>query len=225
AARSTSNTPLAVPLARDLPPTDGKVPCYECALELPNSLVAHVVGHQGRGLKQAHDLSGSRLAAFTVGLAGSEGRRFVTIRGTDQQIGEALVVLGKCIAKKRVHAPRKQQSGNAALAVAAPAPSRANALSTPKPPTLSALPPPPMARVPDSTSDFPEPADWDEPTPVPTPAASSLPADLPMALSTPTPALSSPMVIDYAYGHYARGTSTAPCSTNTACHSRPTRGR
>ncbi|KAG6883275.1 hypothetical protein C0992_009220, partial [Termitomyces sp. T32_za158] len=126
AARSTSNTPLAVPLAWDLPPTDGKVPRYECALELPDSLVAHVVGHQGRGLKQAHDLSGSRLAAFT-------------------QIGEALVVFGKRITKKRVRAPRKQQSGNAALAVAVPTPSGANASSTPKPPTLSAPPPPPMA--------------------------------------------------------------------------------
>ncbi|KAG6875765.1 hypothetical protein C0993_007505 [Termitomyces sp. T159_Od127] len=89
---------------------------------------------------------------------------------------EALVVFGKRIAKKCVHTPHKQRSGNAVPAVAALAPSRANALSTPKPPTLSAPPPPPMARVPDSTSDFPEPADWDEPTPVPTPAASSLPA-------------------------------------------------
>ncbi|KAG6871958.1 hypothetical protein C0992_010038, partial [Termitomyces sp. T32_za158] len=203
AAHSTSNTPLAIPLAWDLPLTDGKVPRYECALELPDSLVAHVVGHQGRSLKQAHDLSGSQLAAFTVGPAGSEGRCFVTIRGTNQQIGEALVVLGKCIAKKRVHTPHKQRSGNTAPAVAALAPSRANASSTPKPPTLSAPPPPPMAHVPDSTSDFPEPTDWDELTPVPTPAASSLPADSPMALSTLTPALSSPMVIDYAFGHYA----------------------
>ncbi|KAG6882738.1 hypothetical protein C0993_009337, partial [Termitomyces sp. T159_Od127] len=158
----------------------------------------------GRGLKQAHDLSGSWLAAFTVGPASSKGRRFVTIWGTDQQIGEALVVFGKRIAKKHVHALRKQQSGNAVPAVAAPAPSRANASSTPKPPTLSTPPPPPMACVPDSTLDFPEPADWDEPTPVLTPAASSLPAGSPMALSTPTPALSSSMVIDYAYGHYAR---------------------
>ncbi|KAG6893073.1 hypothetical protein C0993_002073, partial [Termitomyces sp. T159_Od127] len=47
APRSISNTPLAIPLARDLPPTNGKTPRYECALELPDSLVAHVVGHQG----------------------------------------------------------------------------------------------------------------------------------------------------------------------------------
>ena len=206
---------------------DRKTPCYKCALMLPDSLVTHVVSHQGRGLKQAHDLSGSRLAAFMVGPAGGEGRRFVTIRGTDQQIGEALVIFGKRIAKKRVRAPRKQRSGNAAPAVAAPAPSRESASSTPKPSTQSAPPPTSMAPMHDPTSDFPDPADWDTPTPTPTPAAPSLPAGSPMALSTPTPPdPSSPMVIDYAYGHYARGTSVAPPrGANTARRSRPTRGR
>ncbi|KAG6883384.1 hypothetical protein C0993_006469 [Termitomyces sp. T159_Od127] len=134
---STSNTLLTVPLAWDLPPTNGKTPCYKCALELPNSLVAHVVGHQGHGLKQAHDLSSSQLAAFLVGPAGGEGRCFVTIWSTNQQIGEALVVLGKRIAKKHMHAPQKQQSGNAA-----PAPSREPASSTLKP-SIQFAPPPP----------------------------------------------------------------------------------
>ncbi|KAG6887228.1 hypothetical protein C0995_000305 [Termitomyces sp. Mi166 len=63
-ARTTSKTPLAIPLARELPPTDGQARRYECALEIPDSLVSHVIGHQGRGLKQAHDLSSSRLAAY-----------------------------------------------------------------------------------------------------------------------------------------------------------------
>ncbi|KAG6870036.1 hypothetical protein C0995_015613, partial [Termitomyces sp. Mi166 len=65
----------------------------------------------------------SDVAAFAVGLAGNKGCWFVTIRGTDQQIGEALVVIGKHIAKRRVHAPRKQKTGNSAPNVAAPAPS------------------------------------------------------------------------------------------------------
>ncbi|KAG6896119.1 hypothetical protein C0992_010214 [Termitomyces sp. T32_za158] len=195
AARSTSNTPLAVPLAWDLPFTDGKVPCFECALELPDSLVAHVVGHQGQGLKQAHDLSGSQLAVFSV----------------------ALVVFGKRIAKKCVHLLQKQRFGNAALAIAALAPSREPTLSTPKPYSQSAPPPPPRASVCDPTPDFSELSDWDTPPSVPTPAASSLPAGSPIALSTPTPALSSPKVIDYAHGHYAQGTFEAPpCGTNTA---------
>ncbi|KAG6859480.1 hypothetical protein C0995_008083 [Termitomyces sp. Mi166 len=118
-----SNAPLAIPLARELPPTNGQACRYE---------------HQGWGLKQAHDLSGSWLATFVVGPAGNEGRRFVTIRGTDQQIGEALVVIGKRIAKHQVHAPQKQKTGNAVLGVAAlaPSPSDLDSISsTPKPPT------------------------------------------------------------------------------------------
>ncbi|KNZ80788.1 hypothetical protein J132_04293 [Termitomyces sp. J132] len=98
-AHPTSNALLAIPLAQDLPPTDGHTPCIECVLELPNSLVVHVVGHQGQGLKQALDISGTCLVAFTVSLAGGD-HQFVSIWGSDQQIGEALVVIGKWIAKK-----------------------------------------------------------------------------------------------------------------------------
>ncbi|KAG6881993.1 hypothetical protein C0995_016294 [Termitomyces sp. Mi166 len=137
-ARTTSKTPLAIPLAQELPPTDGQAHCYKCALKIPDSLVLHVIGHQGQGLKQAHDLSGSWLAAFAVGPAGNKGRRFVTIRGTDQQIGEALVVIGKHIGKHCVRAPRKQKTGNSAPAVAALAPSPSesdSAPSTPRPST------------------------------------------------------------------------------------------
>ncbi|KNZ77475.1 hypothetical protein J132_05433 [Termitomyces sp. J132] len=78
---------------------DGCTPHFECALKLPNSLVAHMVGHQGQGLKQALDISGACLAAFMVGSAGGDCW-FVSIWGSDQQIGEALVVIGKQIAKK-----------------------------------------------------------------------------------------------------------------------------
>ncbi|KAG6871296.1 hypothetical protein C0995_006344 [Termitomyces sp. Mi166 len=117
-AQTTSKTPLAIPLARELPPTDGQARCYKW-----------------QGLKQAHDLFGSWLAPFAVGPAGNEGCRFVTIRGTDQQIGEALVVIGKRIAKQRVRTPRKQKTGNSALNVAALAPSPSvldSASSTPR---------------------------------------------------------------------------------------------
>ncbi|KAG6898684.1 hypothetical protein C0995_008863, partial [Termitomyces sp. Mi166 len=121
-----SNAPLAIPLAQDLPPINGQAQRYKCTLEIPNSLVSHVIRHQGQGLKQAHNLSSSWLVAFVVGPAENEGCWFVTIRGTDQQIGEALVVIGKCIAKHRVHTPRKQKTNNAVLGVAALAPSPSN---------------------------------------------------------------------------------------------------
>ncbi|KAG6870916.1 hypothetical protein C0995_009725 [Termitomyces sp. Mi166 len=124
-----SNAPLAIPLAQELP-TDGQACCYKCALKIPHSLVLHMIGHQEQGLKQAHNLSGSQLAAFAVGPAGNEGHWFVTIRGTDQQIGEALVC--------QVHALQKQKTGNAALGVAAlaPSPSDLGSISSiPRPPT------------------------------------------------------------------------------------------
>ncbi|KAG6892947.1 hypothetical protein C0995_001985, partial [Termitomyces sp. Mi166 len=68
-----SNAPLAIPLAQDLPPINGQAQRYKCALEIPNSLVLHVIRHQGQGLKQAHDLSGFWLATFAVGPAKNEG--------------------------------------------------------------------------------------------------------------------------------------------------------
>ncbi|KAG6894205.1 hypothetical protein C0995_014826, partial [Termitomyces sp. Mi166 len=111
--QSTSNAPLAIPFAWELPLTDGQACCYKCALEISNSLVSHVIGHQS-----------SQLAAFAVGPAGNEGCWFITIRGTDQQIGEALVIIEKRIAKHQVRAPQKQKTGNAVLRVAAPAPSQ-----------------------------------------------------------------------------------------------------
>ncbi|KAG6882857.1 hypothetical protein C0995_013577, partial [Termitomyces sp. Mi166 len=172
-ARTMSKTPLAIPLAWELPPTDGQARRYECALEIPDSLMSHVIGHQEQGLKQAHDLSGSWLAAFAVGPAGNEGCRFITIRGTNQQIGEALVVIGKRIAKRRVRAPQKQKTGNSAPNIAAPAPSPTASPATQA--TPSSLPAgSPMVTGPPTSAK---------------PLASGSPMDTtsPMALSTPTP--------------------------------------
>ncbi|KAG5348688.1 hypothetical protein C0989_008922, partial [Termitomyces sp. Mn162] len=98
----TSNAPLAISLAWDLPPMDGHTPHFECVLELPDSLVVHVVGHQGQGLKQALNISGTCLAAFTVSSAKGDCQ-FISIQGSNRQIGEALVIIGKQIAKKQVH--------------------------------------------------------------------------------------------------------------------------
>lgn len=149
----TPSTTPSLPQARDLPPTQGtSVPRYECVLELPDALVSHVVGRQGKGLKQTHDLSGSRLTAFTLDVSGSVGdRRFVTIRGTDSQIGDALVVIGKRIAKKRVRVPRKKHGENASQEPAPPPPSGVSASSTPVPSTSGILPFP-SARTPSTPS-------------------------------------------------------------------------
>ncbi|KAG6894198.1 hypothetical protein C0995_014831, partial [Termitomyces sp. Mi166 len=134
------------------------------------------------------------------GLAGNEGRRFVTIRGTDQQIGEALVVIGKRIAKRRVRAPWKQKTGNSALDVAALAPSPHVSNSTLSTPRQSTQPTRPPRSTPSHSAATP--ATWTTlssllagspmvtgPPTSAMPLASGSPMDTtsPMALSTPTP--------------------------------------
>ncbi|KAG6882270.1 hypothetical protein C0995_015233 [Termitomyces sp. Mi166 len=221
-------TPLAIPLAQELPPTNGQARRYECVLEIPDSLVLHVIGHQGRGLKQAHDLSGSQLAAFAVGPAGNKGCWFVTIRGTNQQIGEALVVIGKRIGKRRVHAPQKQKTGNSAPAVAALAPSLSesdSAPSTPQPSTQQTQPPRSTPSCPAATpttrttllSLLAGSPMVTGPSMGAKPLAAGSPMDTtsPMALSTLTPDMSETPVISYGFRHYS-GANTAMRGSNTA---------
>jgi len=71
-----------------------------------------VVGHSGRGLKQVTDISSAQVSAFTQEVDG-RSEHLVSIRGTDKQLGDALVVLGKWIVRKRVSAPKKKKKGTA----------------------------------------------------------------------------------------------------------------
>ena len=71
---------------------------------IPNASAAHVIGQGGKGLRQVHDISGTRISAYSL-VEGSNDERHVSIQGTNEQIGDALVVLGKWIARKRIHAP------------------------------------------------------------------------------------------------------------------------
>ena len=72
---------------------------------IPATAAAHVVGKGGKGLKQIHDIAGARVSAFEV--ATSPDECHISLRGTDSQIGDALNVLGKRLARKRVHYPKK----------------------------------------------------------------------------------------------------------------------
>ena len=80
-----------------------------------------------QGLRQIHDISGARVAAYTI-TAGSRDERHVSIRGTNVQIGDALVVLGKWLARKRVRNPKTKSKSSS---TAAPPPSQAAAASAP----------------------------------------------------------------------------------------------
>ncbi|KAG6861042.1 hypothetical protein C0995_004543 [Termitomyces sp. Mi166 len=46
--QSMSNASLAISLAQDLLLTDGQACYYECTLKVPDSLVLHMVRHQGK---------------------------------------------------------------------------------------------------------------------------------------------------------------------------------
>ena len=75
---------------------------------IPDACAGHVIGRQGRGLKQVTNISGARVAAFSVKERDgpSFGQHHITIRGTEEQISAALGVVGKWLARQRVCTPR-----------------------------------------------------------------------------------------------------------------------
>jgi len=79
-------------------------------LVIAEDLMGHVVGHSGHGLKQVTNISSAQVSAFTQEVDG-RSEHLVSIRGTDKQLGDTLVVLGKRIVRKRVSAPKKKKKG------------------------------------------------------------------------------------------------------------------
>ncbi|KAK6968882.1 hypothetical protein R3P38DRAFT_3336817 [Favolaschia claudopus] len=98
----------AIPLAETLPTAQDAPSRYSCTLVVPDSVVGHIVGRGGKGLHQSHDISGAQLRAYTDKASPLERR--VSIRGTDQQIGEALIALGKRFMRKRIRSKKKGPS-------------------------------------------------------------------------------------------------------------------
>ena len=90
-------------------PQEGKPDRHLVTVAIPDATAAHVIGQGGKGLKQLHDISGARVSAYTI-TSGPRDERHVSIRGTDEQIGDALVVLGKRMARKRVRGPTTKKT-------------------------------------------------------------------------------------------------------------------
>ncbi|CAK5266830.1 unnamed protein product [Mycena citricolor] len=112
-----------IPLAETLPTAAGSPGRYSCTLVVPDSVVGHIVGRGGKGLHQAHDTSGAQLRVYTDKTSPAE--RHVSIRGTDQQVGEALIALGKRFMRKRVRTKKTgppRPSGDPAPPPPGPAP-------------------------------------------------------------------------------------------------------
>ncbi|KAJ6468987.1 hypothetical protein C8R47DRAFT_1150813 [Mycena vitilis] len=133
-----------IPLAKTLSTAADSPDRYSCTLVVPDAVVGHIVGRGGKGLHQAHDVSGAQLRAYTDKALLTERR--VSIRGTDQQIGEALIALGKRFMRKQVRTKKKGPSHPSAVhapppAQPAPIPPPAAMDVDPKPPGRRAHPP------------------------------------------------------------------------------------
>ena len=116
---ATLPNPVPLHLAQTFS-TEGKADRHLVTVVIPDTTAQHVIGQGGKGLKQVHDISGARVNAYTLA-SGPSDERHVSIRGTDLQIGDALVVLGKRIARKKVRPPKaKKTSPTADSSTAAP---------------------------------------------------------------------------------------------------------
>jgi hypothetical protein len=78
-----------------------------CTLWVPDSLVGHLVGQVGRGLKLAATISKARIAVSGPSAEPGATRK-ATIHGTSEEVGMALVVMGKRITQQRVPNPRSK---------------------------------------------------------------------------------------------------------------------
>jgi len=135
---TTSYTATARTIAAPLSahhPRENSPDCFSASLVLADDLVGHVVGCGGRGLKQVADISSVRVSVHSQEID-SHWECLVSVRGTDKQLSDALVVLGKRIARKRMTVPKKKKDGLASsgLGNAGPGPSYSAALPKPSAP-------------------------------------------------------------------------------------------
>src|SRR6202142_3292945 len=79
-----------------------------CTVSIPDSAMGHLIGRDGHGLRLASQMSGA-LISVAKPTTSPIGPRIVTIRGTTEQIGKSLVVMGKRIARQRVPNPRRRR--------------------------------------------------------------------------------------------------------------------
>ena len=79
-----------------------------CTLSIPDDAAGHIIGRDGHGLRLATEFSGARISV-AKSTPESSSPRIATIHGTSEQIGKALVALGKRIGQQRVPNPRRER--------------------------------------------------------------------------------------------------------------------
>jgi hypothetical protein len=127
-AKPTQSTAPSSPLQPAEPPQ------VCCTLWVPNYVAGHLISQVGRGLKLATNISKARIAVS--GLLTEPGAAHkATIHGTREEVGRALVVMGKRIAQQWVTNPWR-------------------ALKPAERLTPSLHPPPAISRDPPTAADF-----------------------------------------------------------------------
>ena len=113
---------------------------FSASLVLADNLVGHVVGRGGCGLKQVADISSACVSVHSQEID-SHWEHLVSVQGTDKQLSDALVVLGKRIVWKCVTVPKKKKDSLASsgLGNTGPSPSQRAALSKPSAPLPPSL--------------------------------------------------------------------------------------
>ena len=95
---------------------------FSTSLVIAEDLMGHVVGCNSHGLKQVTDIFSAWVFAFTQEVDGPS-EYLIFIWGTNKQLSDALVVLGKQIAYKHVSTPKKKKKGMAPSGLVNVAPS------------------------------------------------------------------------------------------------------
>jgi hypothetical protein len=75
-----------------------------CTLWVPDSVAGHLIGQVGHGLKLAATISKAHIAVSEPSTEPGATRK-ATIHGTSEEVGMALVVMGKRIAQQRILNP------------------------------------------------------------------------------------------------------------------------
>jgi len=153
-------------------------------LQVPDAQAGHLIGRAGSGLRQVHDYSRAKVSVAAA--TGLSDLRAVTIKGSAREVGDALVAVGKRIARRRVRNPRDKKKKKKSGAPSQPLPPPTYFVPAPAPSPIPAVSRPPPRSVQPAPQVLVSPP---EPTRSPQPIASArlpLPSPVPMQLSTPS---------------------------------------
>ena len=74
-------------------------------MSILDDLAGHIVGRKGTGLCQIHDISNAKLLVYPTLVSGVH---LVSARGSSRDVGDALTIISKRLARRRVRTPKKK---------------------------------------------------------------------------------------------------------------------